>query len=153
MISVTHDDDVFVAMFLFLHVNGVTEAERYSNWLHYHLNLCCSRYIGICYYNCSNGTQGIFCSVLGRHDHGRGYQEANGTGPSFFHLLFSPKGFIYLYVCAHSYQKPSYALHYICLHYNDVIMSAMASQITSTTVLYSTVYSSAHQRKHESSAS
>ena len=39
------------------------------------------------------------------------------------------------------------------LHYGDVIMSAIASQITSLTIVYSTVYSGADQRKHESSAS
>ena len=39
------------------------------------------------------------------------------------------------------------------MHYNDVIMTTMASQITSLTVVYSTVYSDAHQRKHQSSAS
>ena len=38
-------------------------------------------------------------------------------------------------------------------HYNDVRMSAMASQITSLTIVYSTVYSGAHQRKHQSFAS
>ena len=38
-------------------------------------------------------------------------------------------------------------------HYNDVIMGAMASQITSLTIVYSTVYSRKHQRKHQSSAS
>ena len=38
-------------------------------------------------------------------------------------------------------------------HYNDVIMGAMASQITSLTIVYSTVYSGADQRKHQSSAS
>ena len=38
-------------------------------------------------------------------------------------------------------------------HYNDVIMGTMASQITSFTNVYSTVYSGAHQRKHQSSAS
>ena len=38
-------------------------------------------------------------------------------------------------------------------HYNDVIMSAMASQITSLTIVYSTVYTGANQRKHQSSAS
>ena len=38
-------------------------------------------------------------------------------------------------------------------HYNDVIMGAMASQITSLTVLYSTIYSGTDQRKHLSSAS
>ena len=38
-------------------------------------------------------------------------------------------------------------------HYDDVIMGAMASQITSLTSVYSTVYSCAHQSKHQSSAS
>ena len=38
-------------------------------------------------------------------------------------------------------------------HYIDVIMTTMASQITSPTVVYSTVYSDADQRKHQSSAS
>ena len=36
---------------------------------------------------------------------------------------------------------------------SDVIMGAMASQITSLTISYSTVYSGADQRKHQSSAS
>ena len=38
------------------------------------------------------------------------------------------------------------------LHYSDVIMDAIASQITSLTIVYSTVYSDADQRKHQSSA-
>ena len=38
-------------------------------------------------------------------------------------------------------------------HYIDVIMTTMTSQITSLTVVYSTVYSDADQRKHQSSAS
>ena len=38
-------------------------------------------------------------------------------------------------------------------HYDDVIMGAIASQITSLTIVYSTVYSDADQRKHQSSAS
>ena len=38
-------------------------------------------------------------------------------------------------------------------HYDDVIMGAMVSQITSLTIVYSTVYSDAEQRKHQSSAS
>ena len=38
-------------------------------------------------------------------------------------------------------------------HYNDVIMDAMASQITSLTIVYSTVYSGAGQRKHQRSVS
>ena len=38
-------------------------------------------------------------------------------------------------------------------HYTDVIMTTIASQITSLTVVYSTVYSDADQGKHQSSAS
>ena len=37
--------------------------------------------------------------------------------------------------------------------YSDIIMSTMASQITSLTIVYSTVYSGASQRKPQSSAS
>ena len=39
------------------------------------------------------------------------------------------------------------------LHYNDVIKGAVASQITSLAIVYSTVDSDADQRKHQSSAS
>ena len=39
------------------------------------------------------------------------------------------------------------------MHYADVIMTTMASQITSLTVVYSTFYSDADQRKHQSSES
>ena len=38
-------------------------------------------------------------------------------------------------------------------HYSDVKMSAMASQITGVSIVYSTTCSSANQRKHQSSAS
>ena len=38
-------------------------------------------------------------------------------------------------------------------YYNDVIMSPMASQITSLTIAYPSVYSGTYQRKHQSSAS
>ena len=46
------------------------------------------------------------------------------------------------------------SMRWLCrFHYNDVIMSAMASQITSLTIVYSTFYSGADKRKHQSSAS
>ena len=41
----------------------------------------------------------------------------------------------------------------IYVNHIDVIMGAMASQITSLAIVYSTVYSGADQRKHQSSAS
>ena len=39
------------------------------------------------------------------------------------------------------------------LHYSDVIIGAMVSQITSLMIVYSTIHSGADQRKHQSSAS
>ena len=39
------------------------------------------------------------------------------------------------------------------MHYNDVIMGPIASQITSFTIVYSIVYSDTDQRKHQSSSS
>ena len=44
------------------------------------------------------------------------------------------------------------AVDFFLLHYPDVIMSTIKSQITSPTIVYSTVYSGADQRKHQSSA-
>ena len=38
-------------------------------------------------------------------------------------------------------------------HYSDVITGMIASQITSLTIVYSTAYSDADQRKHQNSAS
>ena len=45
------------------------------------------------------------------------------------------------------------ALNRTTVHYNDVIMGTIPSQITSLTIVYSTVYSGADQRKHQSSVS
>ena len=39
------------------------------------------------------------------------------------------------------------------IHYNDVILRAMASQIARLKIVYLTIYSGADQRKHQSSAS
>ena len=43
--------------------------------------------------------------------------------------------------------------HFYMYHYSEVIMDAMASQITSLTIVYSTIYSGADQRKNQSYAS
>ena len=42
---------------------------------------------------------------------------------------------------------------FLQIHYDDVTIGKIASQITSLTIVYSTVYSDADQRKHQSSAS
>ena len=54
--------------------------------------------------------------------------------------------------------RPKYLLRitdpvFMWFHYDDVIMSTIASQITSLTIVYSIVYSDAYQSKHQSSAS
>ena len=38
------------------------------------------------------------------------------------------------------FKSPQAELWNLALHYNDVIMSAMSSQITSLTIVYSTIY-------------
>ena len=47
----------------------------------------------------------------------------------------------------------SYKRMFESIYYGDVIMGAMASQITSLTIVCSNLYSGADQRKHESSVS
>ena len=46
----------------------------------------------------------------------------------------------------------AYMPHSASMHYNHVIMGAIASQIAGASVVYSTVYSGSDQRKHQSSA-
>ena len=67
-----------------------------------------------------------------------GYDQTGGLNPDHS-MLTSWQG--------HVFRVP------FVTHYSDVIMVAMASQITSLTSAYSTVYSGADQRKHQSSAS
>ena len=59
-----------------------------------------------------------------------------------YHFLLTPQSFI----------LEMGALGFF-MHYNDVIMDAMSSQITNLTIVYSTVYSGADQRKRQSSTS
>ena len=47
----------------------------------------------------------------------------------------------------------SYPFYFGRVHYDDVIMGAIASLITSLVIVYSTVYPDADQWKHQSSAS
>ena len=52
-----------------------------------------------------------------------------------------------------NFQSMLVSFHGYGVHYSDVIMRAMASQITSVFIVCSTVCSGADQRKHQSSAS
>ena len=56
---------------------------------------------------------------------------------------------IYKQLCSRNKSECGFDIWRLLLYYDDVIMGAMASQITSLT----TVYSGLHQRKHQSSAS
>ena len=72
-------------------------------------------------------------------------------GPDVNKMSFISLCFCYIYVTI-SYLVDRYFVRdknpFILHHCNDVIMSVMASQITSLTIVYSTVYSDADQRKH-----
>ena len=52
-----------------------------------------------------------------------------------------------------TYSFPCHSLQINAIHSTDVRSSAIGSQITSLTIVYSTVYSGADQRKHQSSVS
>ena len=54
---------------------------------------------------------------------------------------------------ASNFNNRSRQEYFTVSHYIDVVMTTMASQITSLTVVYSTVYSDADQGKHQNSAS
>ena len=74
--------------------------------------------------------------------------------------LAKPAGYVWAWMSNHIPQK-SLGWNYLSMplsqinhiNYSDVIMSAIASQTTSLTIVYSTVYSGAYRRKHQSSAS
>ena len=70
------------------------------------------------------------------------------------HLTFCLSSiFLSFYLSSRSLLSVYLSLPLSPSNYIDVIMSAMASQITSLTIVYSTVYSGADQRKHQNSAS
>ena len=62
-------------------------------------------------------------------------------------------GFCQLFGYSWFRQRPCWSDTISRDHYSDVIMGAMASQITSLTIVYSSVCSGANQIKHQSSAS
>ena len=69
-------------------------------------------------------------------------------------LLFRPHWVTFInpfdFICPLWYQTNNiHTIH----HHSDVIMRAIASQITSLTIVYSIVYSDVNQRKHQSPAS
>ena len=71
------------------------------------------------------------------------------TEPSLCNINKYQRGLYY-----HSYDQNNVnGMNDIWLHYTDVIIGGIASQLTSLMIVYSTVYSDADQRKHHSSVS
>ena len=70
-------------------------------------------------------------------------------------MIFGITELIQIHFIAFSFtfQIPKHAYYQKPIHYSDVIMGVMASQITSLTIIYSIIYLGADQRKHQSSAS
>ena len=58
-----------------------------------------------------------------------------------------------MYALINSVDRFFIPLYAIMFHYNEIIIGAIATQITSLAIFYLTVYSDADQRKHQSSAS
>ena len=69
-------------------------------------------------------------------------------------LVFNLKyQMMYVVIPKHFLKMSRQLLEIFPYHYNDIILGAIASQITSLTIVYSTVYSDADHRKHQSPAS
>ena len=73
-------------------------------------------------------------------------------------ISMAPKGWkatTWAYDCQYLWRHRASSDHggLEALHYSDATMGTMASQITSLSIVYSTVYSGADQRKHQSSVS
>ena len=77
-----------------------------------------------------------------------------GLGVWMFFMTFSKLTVFYF---VYNFQwinfTHSQGLHNATIHCSDVIMSSMASKITSLSIVYSTIHSGADQSKHQSSAS
>ena len=84
----------------------------------------------------------------------KAYVSLNRYSRTYFAYIFVMHIHTHLHIRSNAGDKhvPLKSGH-IHQHDNDVIMSTMASQITSLTIVYSIVYLSAGQRKHQSSAS
>ena len=82
-------------------------------------------------------------------------QQTNVKFVSVFRIFGCQQTTFLSRIRAHSCTLTYIGVHTMhnCGHYTDVIMGAIASQNTSFTIVYSTVYSDADQRKHQSSAS
>ena len=75
--------------------------------------------------------------------------------PSFFYLILPNIQWLNITYLLFQVRNtdPDVEQRKIHTHYGEFIMGAIASQITSLTIVYSIFYSDADQRKHQNSAS
>ena len=76
-------------------------------------------------------------------DNSKRYMQWSGSNIVYKSMVLPAQ---YLVICVRIGTK-------ICIHYRDVIVDAMPSQITHVSIAYSTVCSNADQRKYQSTAS
>ena len=128
----------------------------------YHMSLFCKQNLFLTWRLCSAclycGKHSCYCLNLGSNSHSTcpSINCTRFTGQKVLEMEILP-----MVVPYHSTPLPifvgdNYDVHWFISnmqHYDDVIMSTIASQITSLTIVYSTVYSGADQSKHQSSAS
>ena len=82
-------------------------------------------------------------------------QESNDQGntSSYFHFSQHMRIFQVNRIRVLFFSNLLFNSGYHTTHYTDVIMEAIASEVTSLTIVYSIVYSDTDQRKHQSTAS
>ena len=93
--------------------------------------------------------------VLGLHSKDRKSardKASMGNQCNYLSLSLIPASGTQVPILSPKNPSPIYTTHRT-FHYNDVIMGAMESQIASLTIVYSTIYPGADQRKYQSSAS
>ena len=84
---------------------------------------------------------GVYCE-----DYGENWQRYNGTALYTICQYWSPE----MSWRWHNWHKPT---TWINIYYSDVMMDAVASQITSVSIVYSTVCSGTDKKIHQSSTS
>ena len=98
---------------------------------------------------CSENNKPTNCTCLCHQANPLSVQNSKFIVAPLYHLKLLLT-LVYIMTCCRT--SPSRYLNQ-CWHYDDVIMTMLASQITSLMVVCSIVYSGVNQRKHQSSAS
>ena len=102
---------------------------------------------------CGNRAKLYYGNDKSLHQPGRMLVSFGIIVVSYLSTLFVASWYIYASVEQHLDNGLSTICHLTVIHYGDIIMSAMASQIANVSIVCRIVCSDAEQRKHGSSAS